>query len=428
MNTSIKRLENAITEVKISFDKEEWTAAKEAAVDKLAKNVKVDGFRDGKAPKQLVRSKISDASIQQEAIDALLSANYSKALMDNNIAPIAQPAVNIESLNDEGVTIVINVPVLPEVELGQYKDLEVAKGEVEVTAEDIEAALKNYQEQFAELAVKAEDGAVETGDTATIDFEGFVDGEAFEGGKGEAYPLEIGSGSFIPGFEDQLVGLKSGEEKDVVVTFPENYGAENLAGKEATFKCKVIDIKSKTLPEIDDELAKDVNIDGVDTLDQLKEHVQKDLTTRKESEVENKFNEDLFKAIIENSKVEESAAMIEGEVQQLLQEIEMNLQQQGMNFELYEQFTGQSKDVIAQNVRPQAVDRFKLNAILAQIVKAEGLENTAEEIEAELQMIADTYQRELEEVKNIFANNMDRLESDLLTRKALELVRDNLKK
>lgn len=428
MNTSIKRLENAITEVKISFDKEEWTAAKEAAVDKLAKNVKVDGFREGKAPKQLVRSKISDASIQQEAIDALLSANYSKALMDNNIAPIAQPAVNIESLNDEGVSIAINVPVLPEVELGQYKDLEVAKGEVEVTAEDIEAALKNYQEQFAELAVKAEDGAVETGDTATIDFEGFVDGEAFEGGKGEAYPLEIGSGSFIPGFEDQLVGLKSGEEKDVVVTFPENYGAENLAGKEATFKCKVIDIKSKTLPEIDDELAKDVNIDGVDTLDQLKEHVQKDLTTRKESEVENKFNEDLFKAIIDNSKVEESAAMIEGEVQQLLQEIEMNLQQQGMNFELYEQFTGQSKDMIAQNVRPQAVDRFKLNAILAQIVKAEGLENTAEEIEAELQMIADTYQRELEEVKNIFANNMDRLESDLLTRKALELVRDNLKK
>lgn len=428
MNTSIKRLENAITEVKISFDKEEWTAAKEAAVDKLAKNVKVDGFRDGKAPKQLVRSKISDASIQQEAIDALLSANYSKALMDNNIAPIAQPAVNIESLNDEGVSIAINVPVLPEVELGQYKDLEVAKGEVEVTAEDIEAALKNYQEQFAELAVKAEDGAVETGDTATIDFEGFVDGEAFEGGKGEAYPLEIGSGSFIPGFEDQLVGLKSGEEKDVVVTFPENYGAENLAGKEATFKCKVIDIKSKTLPEIDDELAKDVNIDGVDTLDQLKEHVEKDLTTRKESEVENKFNEDLFKAIIDNSKVEESAAMIEGEVQQLLQEIEMNLQQQGMNFELYEQFTGQSKDMIAQNVRPQAVDRFKLNAILAQIVKAEGLENTAEEIEAELQMIADTYQRELEEVKNIFANNMDRLESDLLTRKALELVRDNLKK
>lgn len=428
MNTSIKRLENAITEVKISFDKEEWTAAKEAAVDKLAKNVKVDGFRDGKAPKQLVRSKISDASIQQEAIDALLSANYSKALMDNNIAPIAQPAVNIESLNDEGVSIAINVPVLPEVELGQYKDLEVAKGEVEVTAEDIEAALKNYQEQFAELAVKAEDGAVETGDTATIDFEGFVDGEAFEGGKGEAYPLEIGSGSFIPGFEDQLVGLKSGEEKDVVVTFPENYGAENLAGKEATFKCKVIDIKSKTLPEIDDELAKDVNIDGVDTLDQLKEHVEKDLTTRKQSEVENKFNEDLFKAIIDNSKVEESAAMIEGEVQQLLQEIEMNLQQQGMNFELYEQFTGQSKDMIAQNVRPQAVDRFKLNAILAQIVKAEGLENTAEEIEAELQMIADTYQRELEEVKNIFANNMDRLESDLLTRKALELVRDNLKK
>lgn len=428
MNTSIKRLENAITEVKLSFDKEEWTGAKEAAVDKLAKNVKVDGFRPGKAPKQLVRSKISQASIQQEAIDALLSENYGKALMENKLAPIAQPAVNIEQMDDEGITVVISVPVLPEVELGQYKDLEVAKGTVEVTDEEIENALKNYQQQFAELAVKGEEAAVELNDTATIDFEGFVDGEAFEGGKGEAYPLEIGSGSFIPGFEDQLVGLKAGEEKDVVVTFPENYGAENLAGKEATFKCKIIDIKTKTLPEIDDELAKDVNIEGVETLDQLKEHVTKDLTSRKESEIENKFNEDLFKAIIENSKVEESAAMIEQEVQQLLQEIEMNLQQQGLNFELYEQFTGQSKDKIAEDVRPQAVDRFKLNAILAQIVKAEGLENTQEELDAELQLIADTYQRELEEVKNIFANNMDRLESDLLTRKALEFVRDNLKK
>lgn len=428
MNTSIKRLENAITEVKLSFDKEEWTSAKEAAVDKLAKNVKVDGFRPGKAPKQLVRSKISEASIQQEAIDALLSQNYGKALMDNQLAPIAQPSVNIEQMDDEGITVVISVPVLPEVELGQYKDLEVAKRAVELTDEEIENALKNYQEQFAELAVKGEEATVEMNDTATIDFEGFVDGEGFEGGKGEAYPLEIGSGSFIPGFEDQLIGLKAGEEKDVVVTFPENYGAENLAGKEATFKCKIIDIKTKTLPEIDDELAKDVNIEGVETLDQLKEHVTKDLTSRKESEVDNKFNEDLFKAIIENSKVEESAAMIEQEVQQLLQEIEMNLQQQGLNFELYEQFTGQSKDKIAEDVRPQAVDRFKLNAILAQIVKAEGLENTQEELEAELQLIAETYQRELEEVKNIFANNMDRLESDLLTRKALELVRDNLKK
>ena len=428
MNTSIKRLENAITEVKLSFNQEEWNGAKEAAVDKLAKNVKVDGFRQGKAPKQLVRSKISQASIQQEAIDALLSENYGKALMDNQLAPIAQPSVNIEQMDDEGITVVINVPVLPEVELGQYKDLEVAKGTVEVSDEEIQNALKNYQEQFAELAVKGEEAAVEMNDTATIDFEGFVDGEAFEGGKGEAYPLEIGSGSFIPGFEDQLVGLKAGEEKDVVVTFPESYGAENLAGKEATFKCKIIDIKTKTLPEIDDELAKDVNIEGVETLDQLKEHVTKDLTSRKESEVDNKFNEDLFKAIIENSKVEESAAMIEQEVQQLLQEIEMNLQQQGLNFELYEQFTGQSKDKIAEDVRPQAVDRFKLNAILAQIVKAEGLENTQEDLDAELQLIADTYQRELEEVKNIFANNMDRLESDLLTRKALEFVRDNLKK
>ena len=318
------------------------------------------------------------------------------------------------------------VPVKPKVELGTYKELEVKKDKVTVTKKDIDAMLENHQQQFAELTVK-EDGVVADGDTAVIDFEGFIDGVAFEGGKGENHSLEIGSGSFIPGFEEEVIGMKVNEEKDVKVTFPEDYQAE-LAGKEAVFKVVVHEIKVKTLPAIDDELAKDVNIEGVETLDQLKEHIKTQLKAQKTTEAENKYNEAIFKAIIENSTVEESEALVKEECNIMLQEIEQNLQQQGMTFELYEQFTGKNKESILEDVKPQAADRVKLNAILAAIVEEEKLEVSSEDVEKELQEIATYYQKDLEEVKQIFEANMERIESDLLTRKALELVKENVKK
>jgi trigger factor len=302
----------------------------------------------------------------------------------------------------------------------------VKKGRVIVSKKDIDERLENYQQQFAELSVK-EDGEVVFGDTAVIDFEGFIDNIAFEGGKGENYSLEIGSGSFIPGFEEQVIGMKVNEEKDITVTFPKEYQAE-LAGKEAVFKVTVHEIKTKTLPALDDELAKDVNIEGVETLDQLKEYIKAQLKTQKTNEAENKYNEDLFKAIIASSTVEESEALVLEECNIMLQEIEQNLQQQGMTFELYEQFTGKNKEAIIEDIKPQAVDRVKLNSVLASIVEAEKLEISSEELDKELQEIATHYQKELEEVKQIFAGNMERIESDLLTRKALELVKENVKK
>lgn len=426
MKINNKKLENAIVELTVAFDSEEWKATQEKALDKLAKNVKIDGFRPGKAPAAMVRARVSKASVLEEATDMILQTKFVEILTEANVEPVAQPALSVQKVDADELEVQILVPVKPQVELGEYKGLEVKKGRVTVTKKEIEEQLANYQTQFAELTVK-EGGEVAKGDTAVIDFEGFVDGVAFEGGKGENYPLEIGSGSFIPGFEDQVIGMTVDKEQDIVVTFPEDYGAADLAGKEATFKVTVHEIKEKHLPEIDDELAKDVNIDGVETLDQLKDHIKANIKTRKESENENKFMDDLYKAIVASSKVEDSDALLEQEQGLMLQEVEQNLQRQGLNFEVYQQFTGKSKDDIKEDIKPQAEERVKLNAILAAIIEEEKLAVSDEELETELKTIAEYYQKELDEVKKIFEGNMSRIENDLLTRKAVDLVKDNLK-
>ena len=415
MKINNKKLENAIVELTVAFDSEEWKATQEKALDKLAKNVKIDGFRPGKAPAAMVRARVSKASVLEEATDMILQTKFVEILTEANVEPVAQPALSVQKVDADELEVQILVPVKPQVELGEYKGLEVKKGRVTVTKKEIEEQLANYQTQFAK------------GDTAVIDFEGFVDGVAFEGGKGENYPLEIGSGSFIPGFEDQVIGMTVDKEQDIVVTFPEDYGAADLAGKEATFKVTVHEIKEKHLPEIDDELAKDVNIDGVETLDQLKDHIKANIKTRKESENENKFMDDLYKAIVASSKVEDSDALLEQEQGLMLQEVEQNLQRQGLNFEVYQQFTGKSKDDIKEDIKPQAEERVKLNAILAAIIEEEKLAVSDEELETELKTIAEYYQKELDEVKKIFEGNMSRIENDLLTRKAVDLVKDNLK-
>lgn len=427
MKISNKKLEKAIVELTVAFESDEWKSTQDKALNKLAKSVKIDGFRPGKAPVALIKSRISKASILQEASDMILQDKFVQILTDAQVEPVAQPTLSVNKISEDELEVVINVPVKPEVELGEYKGLEVRKGRVAVTKKEIEEQLSNYQSQFAELSVK-EDGKVAKGDTAVIDYEGFIDGEAFDGGKGENYPLEIGSGSFIPGFEDQLIGMTTDNEQEIKVTFPEDYGAPNLAGKEATFKVTVHEIKEKHLPEIDDELAKDVNIDGVETLEQLKAHIKSQIKARKENESENKFMDDIYKALIASSKVEDSDALLKQEQDMMLQEIEQNLQRQGLNFEVYEQFTGKSKEDVLEDIKPQAEERVKLNLILEAIIKEEELAVTDEEREAELQKIADMYQRELDDVKKIFEGNMSHVENDILTRKAIDLVKDNLKK
>ena len=427
MKINNKKLENAIVEVTVAYDKEEWKESQKKALNKLSRKVKIDGFRQGKAPIAVVKARIGKGKILEEATDMILQANFAKALEEAKVEPIAQPALSVDKIDEEELQVKILVPVEPEVELGEYKGLEIKKTRVTVTKKEIEEQLANYQSQFAELSVK-EGGKVAKGDTAVIDFEGFIDGVAFEGGSGENYPLEIGSGSFVPGFEDQLIGMGVDKEQEITIKFPDDYGAVDLAGKEATFKVTVHEIKEKHLPEIDDELAKDVNIDGVETLDQLKDHIKANIKARKENENEQKFMNDIYQTLIKNSKIENSEALIKQEQQMILKEIEQNLQSQGLNFDIYKQFTGKDIPDILEDIKPQAEERFKINAIIKAIIKEEKLVASDEELEAELQSIADYYKKELDEVKNIFKGNMSRVENDILTRKAIDLVKDNLKK
>ena len=426
METVCNKLEKSMMEVKVTFTTEEWKKAQEKALDKLAKNVKMDGFRKGHVPKQMIKARLGKGAILEEATDMILQQNYSGILLDNDIHPVGQPEVKIDEISEEVLKLTVTAPVAPEVKLGQYKGLEVKKTQVKVTKKEIEAELKNYQNQFAELVIK-EEGQVENGDTAVIDFEGFKDGVAFEGGKGENHPLEIGSGSFIPGFEEQLIGMGIGEEKEIEVTFPENYQMADLAGQKATFKVKVHEIKSKVLPEIDDELAKDVNVDGVETLADLETYTKEQIKNRKQNEAEAKFSDDIFNAVIENTPLEVPDAMIESEIDLMLREVEQNLSQQGLTMDLFQQLTGKTLDDMKAEMREQAEKRVKFNLILSEIVKAENIEVSDDEVDEEVKEIATYYGREFDEVKKLFEGQLGQIKNDLATCKAVQLIKDNVK-
>lgn len=426
METVCNKLENCEVEVKVTFSQEEWKNAQDQALNKLATRVKIDGFRQGKAPAKMVKARIGKAAILEEATDIILQKNYSSILLDNDVQPVGQPQVKIDELTEQDLKVTVVAPVAPEVELGQYKGLEVKKGSVRVTKKEIEEELKNYQNQFAELVVK-EEGTVENGDTAVIDFEGFKDGEPFEGGKGENHSLEIGSGSFIPGFEDQVIGMKVEEEKDINVTFPEDYHVADLAGQDVVFKVKVHEIKSKVIPEIDDELAKDVNIDGIETLEDLKTYTKEQIKNRKQTEVDNKFNDDIFNAVIENTPLEVPEVMVNNEVDNMMREVEQNLAQQGLNLETFQQITGKTNEAMREEMKEQAEKRVKFNLIVAEVAKVENIEVTDEEVDEEIKTIAEYYGREFEEVKQLFASQSIQLKNELATRKAIDLIKENVK-
>ncbi len=426
METVCSKKENCIVEVKVTFTTEEWKTAQDKALDKLSRNVKLDGFRQGKAPAKMVKARIGTAAILEEATDVILRESYTGILIDNNINPVGQPEVKIDQLTEDTLELTVLAPVAPEVTLGEYKGLEVKKGTVRVTKKEIEEELNNYQQQFAELTVKTE-GTVKNGDTAVIDFEGFKDGVAFEGGKGENHPLEIGSGSFIPGFEEQVEGMQVGEEKDLTMTFPAEYQAPDLAGQEVVFKVKVHEIKEKVLPAIDDELAKDVNIEGVETLADLETYLKEQIKNKKSADVERQFSEDIFAALVAGTPMEVPAAMVATETDHMLREVEQNLSQQGINLELFQQLTGKSIDDMKEEMKEQAESRVKFNLIVEEIVKAENIEVTDEEVDAELTEIASYYGKEVAEVKEVFAAQMGQIKADLASRKAIELVKNNIK-
>jgi trigger factor len=397
----------------------------DAAFKKVVKQVNVPGFRKGKMPRGMFEKRFGVESLYQDALDFILPEAYAKAIEETGIDPIDRPEIDVEQM-EKGKELIFTakVQVKPEVKLGEYKGLEVEKMETEVTAEDVEAELTSLQEKQAELAVK-EEGKAEDGDTVTMDFEGFVDGEAFEGGQAENYSLELGSGQFIPGFEEQLIGVASGEEKEVEVNFPEEYHAAELAGKPATFKVKVHEIKAKELPALDDEFAKDAD-EEVETLAELKEKIENRLQESKKNEAETAVRETLVNKASDNAEVEIPEVMVTAEVDRMMQEFEQRLQMQGMNLDLYFQFSGQTEEDLRGQMKEDAGKRVRTNLTLEAIAAAENLEVTDEEAEEEVNKMAEQYNMSADNIKQALGG-LDTLKADLKVRKAVEFLVENSK-
>ncbi|GER66156.1 trigger factor [Weizmannia acidilactici] len=395
------------------------------AFKKIVKRINVPGFRKGKVPRAIFEKRFGVESLYQDALDMLVPAEYAKAVDETGIEPVDTPSIDIEQM-EKGKSLIFKatVTVKPEVKLGEYKGLEVEKPDTEVTDEDVENELKKMQERLAELVVK-EDGELEMGDTVVIDFEGFVDGEAFEGGSAENYSLELGSGSFIPGFEEQLVGAKTGDEKEINVTFPEEYHAAELAGKPATFKVKVHEIKAKHLPELNDEFAQDAD-DEVETLDALKEKIKKDLKESKEHAAKHAVEDAVVEKAAENAEMDIPEAMIETEVNRMLQEFEQNLAAQGLNLQLYYQFSGQDEAALRGQMKEDAEKRVRYNLTLEAIANAENLEASDEEVEEELKRMSEMYGMSVEDIKRALGS-VEGIKADLKARKAIDFLVQNSK-
>ncbi|MFC4388328.1 trigger factor [Gracilibacillus marinus] len=426
MTAKWEKQEGNVGVLTVEVDADKFDKALDQAFKKVVKQVQVPGFRKGKMPRGLFEKRFGVESLYQDAVDIILPTEYTNAIDETGIEPVDQPEIDIEQI-EKGKNLIFTakVTVKPEVKLGEYKGLEVEEVSTEVTDEDVDNELKQLQERQAELVVK-EEGEIVNGDTAVIDFEGFVDDVAFEGGKGENHSLEIGSNSFIPGFEEQLVGKKAGEEVDVNVTFPEEYHAEDLSGKDATFKVKIHEIKTKELPELDDEFAKDVD-DEVESLDELKEKTKKRLQEQKETEAENNKREDLIQQASDNVEVDIPDAMVQSELDRMLQEFEQRLQMQGMTLDMYFQFSGQDEDALKEQMKEDAAKRVKTNLTLEAIANAENIEVTEEDIEKELEAMAEMYKMELDQIKQALGGNIAGLNDDLKFRKAIDVLVDNSK-
>lgn len=404
----------------VTVPAEEVNAGLDKAFKKVVKQVNVPGFRKGKMPRSMFEQRFGAEALYQDALDFILPDAYAAAVEEAGINPVDRPEIDIEQM-EKGKELIFTakVTVEPEVELGDYKGLEVEKEDTEVTEEDLNKAIEADLARKAELVVK-EDGEVAEGDVVNLDFDGYVNDEAFEGGKAEGYDLEIGSGQFIPGFEEQLAGTKVGDEKDVTVTFPEEYHAEELAGKEAVFKVKINEVKSKEVPELDDEMAKELD-ESVDSVDAYKEKYKKDLQEQKTLQAENNMKESLIAQAVENAKVDIPEAMINTELDRMMQEFEQRIAQQGLNLELYYQFSGQTEEQLKESMKADAEARVKTNLTLAAIAKAENIEISDADVDAELSKMSEQFGLSVDDIKAALGNG-EVLKDDLRIQKAIDVL------
>ena len=422
MKTTWTMIEKTKGELKVDIEGDVWQNAQKKAFNKLAKDVELPGFRKGKAPQDLVRKQISEQNILIEAVESIAQEALDLGLAEHKLNPITRPELGMDAISTEKVAVKFTFEVLGEVTLGEYKNLGITKEIATVTPEEVEAKLEGLRAQFAELVLK-EEGSVELRDTAVIDFEGFKDGVAFEGGKGENHALEIGSNTFIPGFEEALIGMKTGEEKDVTLTFPENYQAEHLAGQEVVFKVKVNEIKSKQLPALNDDFAKEVDQKDIDSLDALKAKFETDILADKQKKAEDDYNNALLTRVVESSTLEVPAVLVDDETQTMLEDFANRLQQQGFSWKQYTEITGQTEDDLRAQMRIDAEGKVKVRLVLDAVANAENITVTHEEIDSEYKTIAETYQMDLERVKQLAPEGT--IAYDLRLRKAYDMIRES---
>lgn len=422
MSSKWELKEKSTGELVATVEGEDWKQAQKKAFNKIKKNINIPGFRKGQAPAALIKKQIPAQNILMDAVEAVANDVLSDGVEEHKLVLVDRPELRIDEINEEKVILKFICAVKPEVKLGDYKGLPIKKKATRVTQKDIDAEVERLQQRYADMVVK-EEGNVESGDTAVIDFEGFKDGVAFDGGKAESYPLEIGSGAFIPGFEDQLIGMAKEETKDINVTFPEDYQVAELAGQPVVFKVTVHEIKTKVLPEANnDELIKEAKIKDVETMEDYRAYVKKNLSERKDRENEENFTNELLEKVVANAEVEIPDAMIERETDEMVREITQRLSAQGFTLEQFAQVTGQDEEKIRAEVRQDAEKKVRVRLVLEAVAEAEQFEISDEEIDAELKAIADQYSMQIEQVRNLISH--DAVSYDLRQRKALELIKE----
>lgn len=421
MSVQVEKLEKNMAKLTIEVSAEEFAAAMTKAYQKNKNKINVPGFRKGKAPQQMIEKLYGAGIFYEDAANILIPEAYAKAADECGEEIVSQPEIDVVQI-EKGKAFIFTAEVAlrPEVTLGQYKGVEVEAVTVEVSEEEVDKAVDKERENNARV-IDIDDRAVENGDMIKLDFEGFVDGEAFEGGKGTDYPLTIGSGSFIPGFEEQLVGAKIGEDVEVNVTFPENYQAEALQGKPAVFKCKVHEIKVKELPAADDEFAQDVS--EFDTLAEYKDDIRAKLLEQKTADAKRTKENNVVDKVVENATMEIPEAMIDEQVRRMVDDFARRMSSQGISMEQYMQFTGLTVDQMLDQMKPEAVKRIQNSLVLDAIVKAENIEISEEAVEAEMAKMAETYKMELDKIKEIMGDaEKEQMKSDLAVQAVVDML------
>lgn len=410
-------------EITIKIEGKEWEDALDKAFVEANKKAKIDGFRPGKAPKEVFIKKYGKESLFMDAADLVLDSAYKKMIEENkDVEIVAQPSVALKSIDEKYVEFVFTLTTRPEVKLGKYKKLGVKKEEVKVTKEEIDHALEETLNRYSENVTK--EGTIENGDIAVIDFEGFKDGVAFEGGKGENYSLTIGSNTFIPGFEEQLIGMKTGETKDIDVTFPEEYHSEDLKGAKAVFKVKVNEIKTIKVPELNKDFFDDLGMEGIDSEESLRKQLEENIQVHKESHAENDFIDELLVKAVENMEVDVPEVMVNDETDRMLKQYEENLKMQGITLQQFYQFTNSDEAALKDQMKEEALKRVKERLLLEEIKKEEKIEVTDEDADKEADSLATKYQMKKDEFLKLFGG-IEMVKYDLEMRKALEVLKDN---